>query len=358
MNLKKGWRLLWAPLTEKEGRTRISLRKEQLAHPDWDDFWARCVPELELIEVPALICASFSDQGLHTRGSFEAYRRISSKYRYLYTHRGGKWSTYYSPEALAVQAQFFDCFLKGEENGMRTALPVRLEVRDQSDRIHSVRMERAWPPTNVEWKRLWLAPNELRERPLETSATTSFEAPTGGVSFRLTIQADIEITGPMKLRLQIELVEGSDAHLFAAVRKFRSGRQVCFEGSYGFGRDVVTKGWLRVSHQHVDESRSEPHRPLQASQLPESLIKGRVVPAEIEVLPSSTLFRRGDVIRLDVQGHWFWKRSSFFGMFPGDYHASPPATVVLHLGASADSYLLVPCVTNGQAVPNKSIASI
>ncbi len=35
-------------------------------------------PKLELITIPALICASWSDKGLHTRGTFEAYRRIPS----------------------------------------------------------------------------------------------------------------------------------------------------------------------------------------------------------------------------------------------------------------------------------------
>ncbi len=61
-------------------------------------------------------------------------------------------------------------------------------------------------------------------------------------------------------------------------------------------------------------------------------------------MPSATLFRRGEVLRLDVQGHWFWKRNPFLGMFPGHFAASPPATVVLHMGGPADSYLLVPRV--------------
>ncbi|HEY5243437.1 MAG TPA: CocE/NonD family hydrolase [Polyangiaceae bacterium] len=97
----------WAGMTERDGRTSESLRSQQLAHPEWDDFWAARTPALERIEVPALICASFSDQGLHTRGSFEGFRRIGSEHRFLYTHRGGKWSTYYSPEALAHQALFW-----------------------------------------------------------------------------------------------------------------------------------------------------------------------------------------------------------------------------------------------------------
>jgi predicted acyl esterase len=337
-----GFLPFWAPLTEKAGRTGSSLRDEQLAHPDFDDFWASLVPDLERIEVPALICASFSDQGLHTRGSFEAYRRISSKYRYLFTHRGGKWSTYYGPESLALQTRFFDCFLKGTENGMKDADPVRLEVREQADCIHSVRTERSWPPVNVEWMRLWLAPSQMRAQPLETTVTTRFEAPAGRVSFSFTMAADTELTGPMKLRLNVELIGATDAHLFVALRKFRKRRHVCFEGSFGFGRDVVTKGWLRVAHRRMDASRSDPYRPFHSCDQPEALAPGEIVPVEIELLPSSTLFRLGEILRLDVQSQWFWRRNPFFGMFPGYYEASPPGTIVLHMGGSADSYLLAP----------------
>jgi predicted acyl esterase len=71
-------------------------------------------------------------------------------------------------------------------------------------------------------------------------------------------------------------------------------------------------------------------------------VRGQVVPVEIELLPSATLFRGGEVLRLDVQGHWFWRRSAFFGVFPAGYLPSPPATVILHLGGPADSHLLVP----------------
>jgi predicted acyl esterase len=343
-----GFIAFWAPMAERDGRTRSSLRDEQIAHPDWDDFWVSRVADLERIEVPALICASFSDQGLHARGCFEAYRRISSEYKYLFTHRGGKWVTYYSPESLALQTRFFDCFLKGEENGMRDADPVRIEVREQADRVHSVRMERTWPPAGVRWTQFWLAPGEMREQPLEASVTTRFEAPGGGVSFALRVPADMELTGPMKLKLHVELVGDADAHLFVAVRKFRERQHVCFEGSFGFGRDVVTKGWLRVAHRRVDETRSDPYRPFHPCDKPEPIVAGQVVPVEIELLPSSTLFRRGELLRLDVQGHWFWKRSMFFGMFPSGYMPSPPATVVLHLGGSADSHLLVPRIVSAE----------
>jgi hypothetical protein len=337
-----GFMPFWAKMTERSGRVQGRLRDGQLANPNFDNFWAQLAPSLEHIEVPALICGSFSDQGLHTRGAFEAFRRIGSKHRYLYTHRGGKWSTYYSSEAQSVQARFFDCFLKGEENGMRDAAPVRLEVRSRGDAVHTVRQEGAWPLSSTRWTPLYLAPGELREHPVEPSTSVRYVAPAGGMQFSLRVPEDLELAGPMKLKLHVELSGATDSHLFIGVRKFEGARHVPFEGSYGFGRDVVSKGWMRLAHRRVDASRSDAYRPFHPCDVAEPLHEGEIAAVEIELLPSSTFFHRGDTLRLDVQGHWFWRRNPFFGTFPGSYAPSPPGTVVVHIGGRYDSHLLVP----------------
>jgi predicted acyl esterase len=339
----------WADMTERAGRVTESLRQQQVAHPEWDDFWNSRTPVLERIEVPALICASFSDQALHSRGCFEGFRRIGSKHRYMYTHRGGKWSVYYSPDALALQSRFFDCFLKGEDNGMRDAAPVRLEIRARGDRVHGIREERAWPPPSVRWTSLHLAPGELRGAPLAARATAQFQVPDDGATFTFPVAEDMELVGPMKLRLYVELVEATDAHLFVAISKAagraRNGgrdRDLAFEGPFGFGCDVVAKGWLRLAHRRTDESRGEPHRPYYPHDHAEPMRPGEIAPVDIEILPSATLFSRGDSLRLRVQGRWFWKHSALQGMFPGTYAPSPRAKVVLHFGDARDSHLLVP----------------
>jgi predicted acyl esterase len=46
--------------------------------------------DLAAIRVPALICGSFSDQGLHSKGSFDAFMRIGSEHKWLFTHGRGK----------------------------------------------------------------------------------------------------------------------------------------------------------------------------------------------------------------------------------------------------------------------------
>jgi uncharacterized protein len=43
------------------------------------------------------------------------------------------------------------------------------------------------------------------------------------------------------------------------VEKWRGRRYVPFEGSYGFGRDRVTTGWLKVSLRALDTHAPDVH---------------------------------------------------------------------------------------------------
>src|SRR5260370_41801013 len=108
------------------------------------------------MEVPALMCESWSDYGIHTRGSLEGFQRIGSAQKWLYTHGGRKWHTFYSPEARELQRRFFDRFLKGEANGFGQTPRVQLAVRrslDESD----IRTEPDWPLARIAYVPLYLA---------------------------------------------------------------------------------------------------------------------------------------------------------------------------------------------------------
>ncbi|HEY5243439.1 MAG TPA: CocE/NonD family hydrolase C-terminal non-catalytic domain-containing protein [Polyangiaceae bacterium] len=225
---------------------------------------------------------------------------------------------------------------------MRDAAPVHLEIRARGDEVHSVREEQAWPIPSVRWTQLHLAPGELRLTPLEANAEVRFEVPGDAATFVFRVPEDMELVGPMKLRLHIALADATDAYLFASICKRAGRREVPFEGPFGFGCDVVAKGWLRVAHRRVDESRSELHRPFHPSDRAEPLGRNEIAPVDIEILPSATFFARGDQLCLDVRGRWPWRRSMFFGMFPGSYAPSPSATVILHVGGAHDAHLLVP----------------
>jgi predicted acyl esterase len=339
-----GFMVMWSRGLRRHRRPAVDIREEQLRRPLLDQWWRSLQPALPRIEVPALICASFSDHSLHSRGSFEAFRRIASADRWLYTHRGGKWTTYYSPEALATQSRFFDCFLKDTQTGIPALSPVRLAIHDRGDKPWAVRQEPSWPPPGVSWTPLYLHAESKDLQPARATepAPLAFDTRSGRVCFSWQVAEDVELVGPMKLRLHLEVQGANDVSLFAGVRKLRRGREILFEGSYGFGRDMVTKGWQKASHRGLDPLLSEPWWPVHTDDVEEKLRPGVIVSVDMALLPSATLFRRGDVLRLDIQGRWFYPRDPLRGQFPARYEPSRPGICVLHCGGPFDAHLLVP----------------
>ncbi len=132
------------------------FRDQQYQNILRDDFYLSMVPDLHKIKVPALICASFSDHQLHTRGSFRAFEQVASQQKWLYTHRTGKWASFYSEQAKAIQLKFFDYFLKGIQNDMPSHPRVTVEVRESRDNVYKIRHEHQWPIVDIQWTKLYL----------------------------------------------------------------------------------------------------------------------------------------------------------------------------------------------------------
>jgi predicted acyl esterase len=300
------------------------------------------VANLEAIRVPALICGSFSDQGLHTKGSFDAFMRIGSEHKWLFTHGRGKWTVYYAEEALEYQRQFLDCFLKGEVNGMMQRPRVRLEVRKTVDE-YTVRDEADWPLPGTQYRELYL---DVPSRALQADkpaqpATSSYDANAGeSVSFDLRFDASCEITGHMRLKLWVSTDRGDDLDLFVAIKKLdAAGRDVCFEGRENDAGGPVSNGWLRVSHRALDPVRSRPFQPVLTHEQVQLIEPGQVVPVEIEILPSSTSFEAGESLRLVIGGADLYSHAML-------HHRERcnEGTHTLHAGGSYDSGLLVPFI--------------
>ena len=155
---------------------------------------------------------------------------------------------------------------------------------------------------------------------------------------------------PLAAQLALLLVRpgsGYRRQLAAAGRAFES---VGGEGARQFGEFV-----RRVSDLSLDEFKelydeTFPHGcPLDVAALTQpattpSLPSEAREALDIAILPSATTFRAGDVLRLDVQGHWFFRKNPLFGSLPAAYERSDPARVVLHVGGEHGAYLLVPIV--------------
>lgn len=321
-------------------------------------------PRLDLITIPALICASWSDKGLHTRGTFEMYRRASSKDKWLYTHGGCKWERFYSKDGLEYQKKFFDHYLKGMENGWEDTPRVRLEVRDTRDE-YEVRLEEDFPLARTQYQKLYLNAQEgsLSPQPVK-GGTAVYNATQGGdASFGFTFAEDTELTGYMKVKLWVSAADADDMDLFVAVKKFAGpfdvdtpigrslaalvgkdgiakGNEIQFRGMNGHHSDMAARGQMRVSQRELDKTLSTPWQPVQKFQGEKKLKPGEIVPVEIALLPSSTFFRKGESLRLYIQGYcpvanhpllfYDWLINK------GDH--------IIYTGGSHDSYLQIPVI--------------
>jgi uncharacterized protein len=336
---ENGFTRLWSRMLRGTARLAYNMLAASDAHPLRDDFWRSLVPDLSAIRVPMLVCGSFSDNLLHSRGSIRAFTHSSCAHARLYTHRGGKWSTFYSAPARAEQAVFIRAALDGAPG----ARSVRLEVREDRDTVTAVREESEWPLARTRWRTLYLAERGVlaTEKP-PTPGSISFKTLSRAATFSWIIPDDIELTGPMTARLWLELHGCDDANLFVGVEKWRDGQFVPFEGSYGYGRDRVTTGWQRVSLRALDSELSQPWEPVPACIEPQPLRAGEVVAVSVALGPSATLFRAGEQLRLLVAGRWLSPRNPLTGQFPAAYARSPRGRVTLHWGPDFDAHLLVP----------------
>ena len=334
-----GFMRMWSRNLNRDTRQSYALMPMQEEHPLRDDFWRSLVPDLSAINVPMLVCGSFSDNNLHSRGSVRAFTRAGSTHARLYTHRGGKWATFYSDAALAEQLDFF----RGVLGGAPASRGVRLEVHEDRDTIAAVREEADWPLARTRWRPLYLGGAGMLsvEQP-STAGSIAFETLSSAAAFSWTVPRDIELTGPMVARLWVELQGCDDADLFVGVEKWRDRRFVEFEGSYGYGRDRVTTGWQRVALRALDPELSQPWEPVPACTESRPVSAGEVVAVDVALGPSATLFRAGEQLRLVVAGRWLCSRNPLIGQMPAAYANSPRGRVTLHWGPHHDAHLLIP----------------
>lgn len=315
-------------------------------HPDIQAFRPFVPPAgiaLDQVAAPALICASWSDQGLHTRGSFEAYKQIPSEQKWIFNHGRAKWDVFYSDEAIAAQQQFFDHFLKGEDNGMDEVRSIRLEVRE-SLKEYRVRYEDEWPIARTEYRELYLdAASGTLGGELPAEAAVADYAPLSeAATFTLTFDEDTELTGNMKLKLWVSTTEGTDMDLFVGIEKLNAqGEAVHFHGKAGFAETPAALGWLRVSERSLDLDRSTSWQPWLSHDNPQPITPNEIVPVEVEILPSSTLFRAGESLQVVVQGHDLFEHPSLAHDHSDDVNLG---TRSIHTGGQYDSHLLIPVV--------------
>ncbi|AEA60153.1 CocE/NonD family hydrolase [Burkholderia gladioli] len=288
-------------LTEHEDMVTMAAE-----HPLFDDYWKGKIALLENIEVPAYVVASWSDHGLHTRGTLEGFKRISSKDKWLEIHGRKKWGYYYDPESLQRQEQFYTQFLKGQDAGMSAWPKVRLELRDAFYKGDFVNIE-AWPPVDSRERILFLDAQDgsLQKEQVQTEGSASYVA--GGETaqplfFDYKFGRDAAIVGSIGLHLYLSADEATDADVFVAIQKLDAdGTVVPFAYCAQFDDGPVALGWLRASHRELDVDQSTPERPVHLHRQTQPLEPKKPTLLDIEIWPSGTFFKKGESLRLLIQ---------------------------------------------------------
>jgi hypothetical protein len=336
------WRSRRVPYSHQRVEDTVTMYAE---HPLWDAYWESKTPDLSQVEVPAFVVASWSDQGLHTRGTLEGFKHIASPNKWLLVHGRKKWQFYYQPENVERLRLFFDRFLKGIENEVDRWPKVRLEVRD-GFYAGDMRDENEWPLTRTVYEELYLEGANASMGPLTaaTESAVSYAAAGGRAQFTYRFNTTTELIGHMKLRLWVQADGADDMDLFVGLQKLDAfGNILPFSFLNALEDGPVALGWLRVSHRELDEARSTPQQPWHGHLRELPLTAGEIVPVEIEIWPSGTRFQKGEQLRLVVQ-------ASDVQQYPpgvvsmGHSVTRNAGTHIIHTGGRYDSHLLVPVV--------------
>jgi predicted acyl esterase len=319
-------------------------------HPLFDAYWISKNADLSKITVPAFVVASWTDHGLHTRGTIEGFRKIASKEKWLLIHGRKKWWHFYKMENVEKQRQFFNRFLKGIDNHVKDWPKVTLEIRERYY-VGDLRTENEWPLARTQYKKLFLnaANGKMSKSPAKKKSQVRYNMDdindkNQRARFEFRFDRKTELTGYMKLKLWVQADGSDDMDLFVALEKIdRAGYLVPFPFFGNHDDGPVALGWLRISHRELDKQKSTPHQPYHKHQRELKLKAGEIVPIEIEIWPSSTLFDRGETLRLIVQGSDIYS-------YPEEMHTNEHLSTVnrgehvIYTGGSYDSHLLIPLI--------------
>ncbi len=324
------------------------------------------------ITVPMFTVGNWTGFGLHLRGNTEAFMRAASQHKKLRIHTGSHVHPFYTEEGRRDQLRFFDYWLKGIDNGVLDEPPVKLAIRKGRDEIEW-RYENEWPIARTRWTKFYFdfsvpetgaAPQtgKLAAANPKAAASRTYSALTvgtmgstsaassqvmgGGIRPGLGVALetdplahDLEITGPLAASFWVSS-SSEDMDLFLTLRNFDpDGNEVLETGQQG-APVPVAKGWLRVSHRELDPELSRPYRPYHRHRRRLFLKPGDIVQVEVEIWPTSMVFKKGHRIRLDIQPR-DGVGSAGYMHYHADYNTG---TNTVHAGGDRESYLLLPVI--------------
>jgi uncharacterized protein len=306
------------------------------------------------IDLPMWAVGNWSGMGLHLRGATEGYMRAASKNKKLRIHCGTHYHPFYSEDGRRDQLRFFDHWLKDVDNGVMQEPPVKLAIRTGHGEYH-FRHENEWPLARTQWTKLHLDLSKpdgaLAKAQSPATASRTYPASAGshgghaaagpdGISLMTRpLEQDTEITGPLMAKLFVSSTT-EDMDLLLTLRNIDPGGKDVLEVGQQGQSVPVAKGWLRVSHRELDPDLSLPYRPYHKHLRRLWLKPDEIVEVQVEIWPTSMVFKKGHRIRLDIQPR-DGIGSAPYTHYHADYNVGDNT---IYSGGDKDSYLLVPII--------------
>ncbi len=343
-------------------------------------------PEIEKATAPVWIVGPQTGVVIHQAGSSETFIKSSGVQAKKFDLVDAWFPHSYKNTTIAEHQAFFDYWLKGVDNGVMDAAPVRVQVRTGNG-AHYVLEDQDWPIARTTYPRWYLdaTPSgwtgdprrsdfrrvETEVPSVEADASYSAEldrghpipAPTGyvggtprwstGVSFvSEPVAEDMVLAGYMKAGLWVSS-SNTDMDVYVSLRVLdENDREIRYESLVPpidpANIHPTGHGLLKVSHRKLDESRTRPEWPVQshAETDHQPLTPGEPVFVEVGINPSSALIRKGSRLRIDIQPY------SPAGIpsraYDESYHVG--ATNTIYTGPNHPSYIQLPIVPNESRV--------
>lgn len=323
-----------------------NLQAMMRKYPLMNEYWADKAADFERCRIPAYVVASYSSE-LHTRGSIEGFRRISSKDKWLRIHNTQEWPDLYDPRYTADLCKFFDHYLKGLDNGWEKTPRVRIAVLDpsgvgtlrisyeptpgpgpmiftqdangsrhpyptpiidvpnKSAKAQLERPETDFPLPRQVLKRLYLDADAMSMTPEcpKREAECSYQSDDylDHVTFTHVFKEETEITGYMKLHVWMETQEARDMDVYVRISKLNAQGQSVFHDSVMWSYSGPN-GLLRASHRELDPVRSTENEPVHPHNSILLVEKGVPVALDIGLWPTSLVFHKGEAIQVNIAG--------------------------------------------------------
>ncbi len=333
-------------------------------YPTYNAYWKTKTAPFEKVTVPVYAIASFTNW-CHPNGTFDGFRHISSKEKWLRIHNKQEWRELYNYENCEDLCRFFDHYMKGADNGWEKTPTVRLSVLDPGGTDVQNRPEKEWPLARQRFEKLYLdaSDDSLKKEPVSVEAKAVYSCDvepkhledrekefyaydankTNMATFTYRFDKDTEVTGYIHLHTWVEAENADDMDLFFRVLNLDKDGKVLFHRCY-WSIYSGPDNRLRVSLRGLDKEKSTEHEPEMSFSKIEKLSPGEIVPIDIKFWPTSQLFHAGEKLQLVIAGWDFMGWPPMSNLDEDRIKIWNKGSHIVHTGGKYDSYIELPVI--------------